>query len=102
VVGSRELEYTGNTDFFVMKLDQNGKKIWAQTYGGEHADTLDGVTATVDNGIVAIGKTRSYGSEQTDLTVMKYDADGKPGKITKMLMDEFRKLTEVEGVPIYE
>jgi hypothetical protein len=77
VVGSRELEYTGNTDFFVMKLDQNGKKIWAQTYGGEHADTLDGVTATIDNGIVAIGKTRSYGSEQTDLTVMKYDADGK-------------------------
>ncbi len=77
LVGSRELEYTGNTDFFVMKLDQNGKKIWVQTYGGEYADTLDGVTATVDNGIVAIGKTRSYGSEQTDLTVMKYDADGK-------------------------
>ena len=77
VVGSRELEYTGNTDFFVMKLDQDGKKIWAETYGGEFADTLDGVTATIDNGIVAIGKTRSYGSEQTDLTVMKYDADGK-------------------------
>jgi hypothetical protein len=76
-VGSREIEYTGNTDFFVMKLDQNGKKIWAETYGGEHADTLDGVTATIDNGIVAIGKTRSYGSEQTDLTVMKYDAEGK-------------------------
>jgi hypothetical protein len=76
-VGSRELEYTGNTDFFVMKLDQDGKKIWAETYGGEYADTLDGVTATVDNGIVAIGKTRSYGSEQTDLTVMKYDENGK-------------------------
>ncbi len=28
--------------------------------------------------------------------------DGKPGKITKMLMEEFRKLTESEGVPIYE
>lgn len=27
--------------------------------------------------------------------------DGKPGKITKMLMEEFRKLTEQEGVPIY-
>ncbi len=27
--------------------------------------------------------------------------DGKPGKITKMLMEEFRKLTETEGVPIY-
>ncbi|AEA47585.1 branched-chain-amino-acid transaminase [Archaeoglobus veneficus] len=28
--------------------------------------------------------------------------DGKPGEITKRLMDEFRKLTETEGVPIYE
>ena len=27
--------------------------------------------------------------------------DGKPGKITKKLMEEFRKLTEREGVPIY-
>lgn len=28
--------------------------------------------------------------------------DGKPGKITRMLMEEFRKLTESEGVPVYE
>ncbi len=28
--------------------------------------------------------------------------DGKPGEITRMLMEEFRKLTETEGVPIYE
>ena len=28
--------------------------------------------------------------------------DGKPGKITKKLMEEFRKVTENEGVPIYE
>ena len=28
--------------------------------------------------------------------------DGKPGKITRTLMEEFRKLTETEGVPIYD
>ena len=77
MVGYREVERAGDADFFVMKIDQNGKKIWVQTYGGEYEDTLDGVTAAVDGGIVAIGKTRSYGSEQSDLTVMKYDADGK-------------------------
>jgi len=77
MVGYREIERAGDADFFLMKLDQNGKKIWTQTYGGEYEDTLNGVTATVDGGIVAIGKTRSYGSEQSDLTVMKYDADGK-------------------------
>ena len=77
MVGYREIERAGDADFFVMKMDQNGKKIWAETYGGEYEDTLEGVTATVDGGIVAIGKTRSYGSEQSDLTVMKYDAKGK-------------------------
>jgi len=28
--------------------------------------------------------------------------DGKPGEITRKLMEEFRKVTENEGVPIYE
>ncbi len=28
--------------------------------------------------------------------------DGKPGKITKLLMVEFEKMTQTEGVPIYE
>lgn len=32
----------------------------------------------------------------------RYIGDGKPGEITKRLMVEFRKLTEIEGVPIYE
>ena len=77
MVGHREIERAGDADFFVMKMDQHGKQIWSKTYGGEYEDTLEGVTATVDNGIVAIGKTRSYGSEQSDLTVMKYDVNGK-------------------------
>jgi len=28
--------------------------------------------------------------------------DGKPGKVTKRLMEEFEKVTQTEGVPIYE
>jgi len=28
--------------------------------------------------------------------------DGRPGELTKRLMEEFRKLTETEGVPIYD
>jgi branched-chain amino acid aminotransferase len=28
--------------------------------------------------------------------------DGKPGELTKRLMEEFKKLTETEGVPIYD
>ncbi|MCO4844938.1 MAG: hypothetical protein KC427_02860 [Sulfurovum sp.] len=76
LVGYRELDRSGNTDFFVMKLDQNGNKIWAKTYGEEQADRLNGVTASADGGIVATGSTRSYKSAQTDMSVMKLDTEG--------------------------
>ena len=76
LVGYREPERSGDTDFFVMKLDQNGKKIWAKTYGEDQADRLNGVAATADGGIVATGSTRSYKSAQTDMSVMKLDTEG--------------------------
>jgi len=77
LVGMRESTGKGYEEFFVMKMDQNGKNLWAKTFGEYDDDSLEGVTATVDGGIVAVGKTRSYGSEQTDLTVMKLSSEGK-------------------------
>jgi len=77
MVGYREVRSSGDADFFIMKLDQEGKKLWARTYGENNTDKLLGVTATVDGGIVATGKTRSYGSQQSDLSVMKFNANGK-------------------------
>lgn len=76
LVGYRETERSGDTDFLVLKLDQNGNKIWAKTYGAEQSDRLDSLVATEDGGIVATGATRSYGSEQTDMSVMKLDTEG--------------------------
>ncbi len=77
LVGMREMDSEKYEDFFVMKLDQNGKYVWTKTFGGKYNDSLHGVTGTVDGGFVAVGKTRSYNSEQTDLSVMKFSAAGK-------------------------
>ena len=77
LVGYREMEYSGDSDFLIMQMDQNGKVRWTKTFGEAYEDLLNGVTPTIDNGIVAIGSTRSYGSSQSDLTVMKIDAKGK-------------------------
>lgn len=77
MVGSREVARAGDADFFLLKLDQNGKKIWARTLGEENHDVLNAVTPTPDGGIVATGSTRSFGSEQTDLSVMYFDKTGK-------------------------
>jgi uncharacterized delta-60 repeat protein len=77
MVGSREIDRVGDSDFFVLKMDQDGKKIWARTYGGEYEDILNAVTPTLDGGIVAAGSTRSWGSKQTDLTVLKFSQEGE-------------------------
>jgi uncharacterized delta-60 repeat protein len=77
MVGAREVERSGDSDFFLMKLDQDGKKIWAKTLGQNDHDILNAVTPTPDGGIVATGSTRSYNSEQTDLAVMYFNKTGK-------------------------
>lgn len=77
LVGSRELDRAGDSDFFLLKMDQNGKKIWARTYGDEYEDILNAVTPTPDGGIVATGYTRSFGSQETDLSVMKFSQEGE-------------------------
>jgi len=77
MVGSREVSRSGDSDFFLLKLDQNGKKIWAKTFGGSDLDVLNAVAPTPDGGIVATGATRSFGSKQTDLSVMYFNKNGK-------------------------
>ena len=77
MVGSREVQRAGDSDFFLLKLDQNGNKIWARTLGEEHHDVLNAVAPTPDGGVVATGATRSFGSEQTDLSVMYFNKTGK-------------------------
>ena len=77
MVGSREIDRVGDSDFFILKMDQDAKKIWARTYGGEYEDILNAVTPTLDGGIVAAGTTRSWGSAETDLTVLKFSKEGK-------------------------
>lgn len=77
LVGYREAGRAGDTDFYIMKMDQNGKKIWSKTYGGDKSDRLKSVTATEDGGIVATGATSSYNSENTDMSVMKLNAEGE-------------------------
>jgi len=77
LVGVRDNGSKGYEEFFVMKFDEAGNSIWNKTFGEYDDDSLSSVAPTADGGIVAVGKTRSYGSEQEDLTVMKLSSNGK-------------------------
>ncbi len=77
MAGSREIKNSGDADFFLMKLNQNGEKIWAKTLGEGYNDVLHAIAPTPNGGIVATGRTRSYNSAQTDLPIMHFNKDGK-------------------------
>jgi len=77
LAGMRESNTGNYEEFFIMKLKQSGEILWSKTFGEYDDDSLESIVATVDGGMVAVGKTRSYGSQQTDLTVMRLSSEGK-------------------------
>jgi len=77
LAGMRQSNKRKYEEFFLLKMTQEGKILWSKTFGDYDNDSLESIVATQDGGMVAVGKTRSYGSEQTDLTVMKLSSKGK-------------------------
>jgi hypothetical protein len=49
----------GQDDFFVVKMDANGNKIWAKTYGGSNNDVPRSVIGDADGGCIITGYTNS-------------------------------------------
>ena len=63
----------GNNDFYVVKLANNGTKMWSKSFGGPETDWGSAVILTKDGDIVLAGQTKSYGSGSFDIWVVKID-----------------------------
>jgi hypothetical protein len=50
--------------------------IWQKRFGAGQSDQFNAATATPDGGFVAVGETRSFGAESSDIFVVKVDASG--------------------------
>ncbi|MGV3459062.1 MAG: T9SS type A sorting domain-containing protein [Flavobacterium sp.] len=74
----------GGMDFWVIKLDADGKIRWQKTFGGKYADMLQSLEQTSDNGYIIGGTSNSPASQDkahdgygaSDLWIIKLDADG--------------------------
>lgn len=72
----------GNTDVWIMKVDDNGNKIWQKRYGGSGSEYANAISSTPDGGFIVIGSTfsadgdvgKNYGSY--DVWVIKLNKDG--------------------------
>ena len=91
--GEKTEDGFGGLDYWVMKLDKNGKIVWQKTFGGQYNDELRSIAATDDGGFLLGGSSNSsplnnatagaFGGTKTsnclgehDYWIIKIDIDG--------------------------
>jgi hypothetical protein len=76
----------GDEDFFIVKMDANGNKLWSKMYGGTMREGPGSIIGDTDGGCIATGYTtssdgdlvgRPYPNHNFDLWVFKLDKDGQ-------------------------
>ena len=67
----------GGHDIWLISTGPDGKKEWAEFYGGSGSDVGYSIISAQDSGYIILGETYSYGSGLSDILLMKTDHRGK-------------------------
>lgn len=66
----------GSNDYWLIKTDSIGNKIWDKTYGGENSDEASFGCQTSDDGYLIVGSTNSFDLGKKDIWLIKTDNQG--------------------------
>ncbi|MGE5480721.1 MAG: choice-of-anchor D domain-containing protein [Chloroflexota bacterium] len=72
----------GSGDYWIIRLDVNGKIIWSKSFGGTQFEHLFSIAKSSDGGIVAVGESSSNNGDvsgnhgKRDAWIIKLDIDG--------------------------
>ena len=61
---------------YLIRTDASGETLWTRTYGGANSDWGYSVEQTSDSGYIVVGQTYSLGSGNSDVYLVKTDAQG--------------------------
>lgn len=76
VVGGTRSFGAGNSDVYVVKIDENGYILWQKTFGGKGFEEGWRIAKDKDGNYVIVGRTNSFGNGQYDLYLIKIDENG--------------------------
>ncbi len=77
LVGETQSYGHGNSDVWLIKLDEQGNLVWDKTFGGSDIDIGYSIDITSDGGYIIVGDTFSYGSDESDdIWLIKTDSEG--------------------------
>ena len=76
VAGYRYIDYGSNHDYWILKLNNTGNKIWEKTYGGSKYDDANSIIETADGNLVVAGRTESKGAGRADYWILKLNKTG--------------------------
>jgi uncharacterized delta-60 repeat protein len=76
VAGRTDSFGAGRSDFWVLKLTEDGTIQWQKTYGGRADDQPHSIQQTSDGGYVVAGWTSSFGAGDWDFWVLKLRENG--------------------------
>jgi hypothetical protein len=66
----------GSDDVYLVKTDADGDTLWTRTYGGSANDMGCSVQQTTDGGYIVAGYSESFGAGESDVWLVKIDANG--------------------------
>lgn len=66
----------GDSDIYLVRIDDNGDTLWTNTYGGSAVDWAMRVRRTSDGGYIMVGETRSFADPIGDFYLVKVNSAG--------------------------
>ena len=76
IVGDTTSYGSGEYDIWLIKVNQTGHEEWNMTYGGSEDEGGRSVEKTNDGGYAIAGETKSYGSGEYDIWLIKVNQTG--------------------------
>lgn len=76
IAGYCELLNHFNEDIWILKTDEQGDILWTRTYGGDGNERAESILQTIDGGYIVAGWTKSFGTSDEDLWLLKTDEQG--------------------------